>query len=48
MIGPYFAQLSEEFPSIVFLKVDVDKNGVSVGRSASAYRTCSAQGAHVC
>ena len=25
MIGPFFVQLSEQFPGIVFIKVDVDK-----------------------
>ena len=26
MIGPYFEELSGEFPGLVFLKVDVDTN----------------------
>lgn len=30
MIGPYFGQLSEQFTDMVFLKVDVDANAVSM------------------
>jgi hypothetical protein len=29
MIGPYFGQLSTQYGNVVFLKVDVDANGVS-------------------
>ena len=31
MIGPFFGQLSEQFDSVVFLKIDVDTNAVSAG-----------------
>jgi thiol-disulfide isomerase/thioredoxin len=29
MIGPFFGQLSTQYANVVFLKVDVDANGVS-------------------
>jgi len=31
MIGPFFGQLSEQFDSVVFLKIDVDSNAVVAG-----------------
>eukprot|EP00879_Flechtneria_rotunda_P000275 GHRR01000361.1.p1 GENE.GHRR01000361.1~~GHRR01000361.1.p1 ORF type:complete len:113 (+),score=34.17 GHRR01000361.1:189-527(+) len=40
MIGPYFGQLSEQYDSLVFLKVDVDANAeVAGGAGISAMPT---------
>jgi thiol-disulfide isomerase/thioredoxin len=38
MIGPVFVQLSEQFPGLVFLKVDVDTN--AVGGVSRVWRIC--------